>query len=94
MLLNSILKILNIILILYAKFYIIVTIFFNEALYILRQNFFINKTKNKKDRIYIRYYDLYHLLKDSENFKFLQASVAQQIIKITYDTFNSFIKSI
>jgi len=64
---------------------------FNEALYILRQNFFDNQNKEKKDRKYISYYDLYNMLKNSNNYKYIQAACAQQILKIVYETFKSFV---
>ena len=58
---------------------------FNEALYILRQNYFDDK--NKK---YINYYDLCHILKNNDNYKYIQANCAHQVLKNVSEIFKSF----
>ena len=64
---------------------------FNEALFQLRTNFFNNREKDKKNKKYINYYDLCYILKDSNNYKHIQATCAQQILKYASETFKSFL---
>ena len=47
---------------------------YNEALYNVRQHYFDTKT-------YLTYEDNYHLLKNSENYKTLNATQGQAVIK-------------
>lgn len=47
---------------------------YNEALYNVRQHFF-------NENVYLSYEDNYHLLKSSENYRTLNSSQAQSIIK-------------
>ena len=56
---------------------------FNEANYILRHEFF--KTKR-----WIRYNELYKLLKESENYRALPAHTAQQILRVLDSIWKSF----
>ena len=56
---------------------------YNEANYVIRQEFF--KTKR-----WIRYNELYKLLKESENYRALPAQTAQQILKIVDRSWKSF----
>jgi len=56
---------------------------YNEANYVIRQEFF--KTKR-----WIRYNELYKLLKESENYRALPAQTAQQILKIVDRNWKSF----
>jgi len=56
---------------------------FNEANYILRHEFF--KTKR-----WIRYNELYKLLKESENYRALPAQTAQQILRVLDNIWKSF----
>ncbi|RJS71441.1 transposase [Methanophagales archaeon] len=56
---------------------------YNEANYVIRQEFF--KTKR-----WIRYNELYKLLKRSENYRKLPAQTAQQILKIVDRNWKSF----
>ena len=56
---------------------------YNEANYIVRHEFF--KTKR-----WIRYNELYKLLKESENYRALPAQTAQQILKIVDRIWKSF----
>ena len=56
---------------------------FNEANYIVRHEFF--KTKR-----WIRYNELYKLLKESENYRALPAQTAQQILRVLDSIWKSF----
>ena len=56
---------------------------YNVGLYQIRQHFFAT---NK----YLRYEENYHLCKDNENYKLLQAGVSQQILRICDRSFQSF----
>ncbi len=56
---------------------------YNVGLYQIRQYFFAT---NK----YLRYEENYHLCKDNENYKLLQAGVSQQILRTCDHAFRSF----
>lgn len=56
---------------------------YNVALYNVRQYFF-----NEKQ--YLSYYDNYCKCKDNENYKLIQAGVAQQILRVVDKNFKSF----
>ena len=56
---------------------------YNVGLYQIRQHFFAT---NK----YLRYEENYHLCKENENYKLLQAGVSQQILRIVDHSFKSF----
>jgi putative transposase len=60
---------------------------YNEGNYLIRQEFF----KNGK---WIRYYSLYHLLKNSENYSQLPAQTAQQVLKLLDRSWTSFFRAI
>ena len=60
---------------------------YNEALYNVRQHFFNNKT-------YLTYEDNYHLLKSSENYRTLNSSQAQAVIKKVDEAMKAFFGSI
>jgi transposase len=60
---------------------------YNEANYLIRQEFF-------KTGRWIRYYDLNKELKESENYKFLPAQTAQQILRLLDKSWKSFFKAI
>ncbi|MHC1567124.1 MAG: RNA-guided endonuclease InsQ/TnpB family protein [Candidatus Syntropharchaeia archaeon] len=60
---------------------------YNEANYIVRQEF-INNGK------WIRYNDLYHMLKNSENFRGLPAHTAQHVLQQVDKNWKAFFKSI
>ncbi|MBD3193469.1 MAG: IS200/IS605 family element transposase accessory protein TnpB [Candidatus Lokiarchaeota archaeon] len=60
---------------------------YNQANYIIRQDFFNNKN-------WTRYGELYHLLKGSDNYKQLPAQSAQQVLKIVDKNWKSFFISI
>lgn len=60
---------------------------YNEATYIIRQNFF---DKGK----WTRYNDLAFQLKSSENYKELPSQTAQQILKVVDRNWNSFFRTI
>ena len=59
---------------------------YNEANYIIRQEFF-------KTGRWIRYNELYHLLKNSDNYKSLPAQTSQQILKLLDKSWKSFFKA-
>lgn len=56
---------------------------YNVGLYQIRQHFFATHQ-------YLRYEENYHLCKDNENYKLLQAGVSQQILRICDCSFQSF----
>src|SRR5438045_2158614 len=56
---------------------------YNVALYNIRQEFFVGN--------HLSYESNYHLLKENENYKLLQAGVAQQTAKSATEAFNSFL---
>lgn len=60
---------------------------YNEANYIIRQEFF-------KTGKWMRYNELDRLLKDSENYKVLPAQTAQQILRLLDKSWKSFFKAI
>ncbi|MHA1967753.1 MAG: RNA-guided endonuclease InsQ/TnpB family protein [Candidatus Hodarchaeales archaeon] len=60
---------------------------YNESNYLIRQELF----KNKK---WIRYNSLYHLIKNSENYQQLPAQTAQQVLKILDRNWKAFFKAI
>ena len=55
----------------------------NQALYEIRQEYFNN-------RKHLDYYKVYKILKNSENFKLLNANMAQHILQQVDDNYNSF----
>lgn len=59
---------------------------YNEANYIVRNNFIT-------DRKWIRYNELYHLVKASENFKALPHNTGQQILKMLDSAWVSFFRA-
>jgi putative transposase len=56
---------------------------YNVGLYQVRQHFFATHQ-------YLRYEENYHLCKGNENYKLLQASISQQILRICDRSFRSF----
>lgn len=56
---------------------------YNQSLYNIRQHFFQTGS-------YLKYGENYHLLKDSENYKMLNANMAQQTIRKAHANFESF----
>ena len=56
---------------------------YNEALYSVRQYFFV-------ERQYLRYESNYHVCKDSPNYKALGTEIAQQTLKVVDRCFKSF----
>ena len=60
---------------------------YNEALYNVRQHFF-------NTNMYLTYEDNYHLLKSSENYKTLNSSQAQSVIKKVDEAMKAFFGSI
>ena len=60
---------------------------YNQALYIVRQDFFNNNGKEKK---YKNFYDVNEELKGTENYSLLQACCSQQTLKIVDQNFQSF----
>ena len=56
---------------------------YNVGLYSIRQHFFAQKR-------HLRYESNYHICKDNENYKLLQAGVSQQILKTVDRSFKSF----
>lgn len=60
---------------------------YNEANYIIRQEFFNNGK-------WIRFFELYKVLKDSENYKALPAQTAQQILRVLDRSWKSFFRAI
>ena len=55
----------------------------NEAVYEIRQHYFETKQ-------YLNYFENYHRMKDSENYKLLNSNMAQQILRKVAGTFQSF----
>ena len=60
---------------------------YNEGNYLIRQEFF-------KNRKWIHYHSLYHLIKSSENYQQLPAQTAQQVLKILNRNWISFFRAI
>lgn len=60
---------------------------YNEANYIVRQNLF-------ESGVWIRYYELWTLLKESENYKALPSGTAQQTLRIVDKNWSAFFKAI
>lgn len=60
---------------------------YNETNYLIRQEFI-------KNRKWLRYNDLYHMLKDSDNYKQLPAKTAQHVIQNVDENWKSFFQSI
>jgi len=60
---------------------------YNEANYIVRQEFINN-------RKWIRYNELYKMLKDSDNFKRLSSHTSQQILRLLDKNWSSFFRAI
>ena len=60
---------------------------YNFALYNVRQKFF-------KDKIYLRFEANYHECKDNDNYKLLQANMAQQTLRTVDFAFKSFFGSL
>ena len=56
---------------------------YNVGLYNIRQHFFANKT-------FLRFESNYHVCKDNENYKLLQAGVSQQVLRVVDRSFKSF----
>ena len=56
---------------------------YNVALYNIRQYYFVEKK-------HLRYESNYHMTKDNENYKLLQAGVSQQTMKVVDRAFKSF----
>lgn len=56
---------------------------YNVALYNIRQHYFTEKQ-------FLCYEANYHVSKDNENYKLLQAGISQQILKVTDRSFKSF----
>ncbi|MDN5338362.1 MAG: putative transposase [Thermotogaceae bacterium] len=56
---------------------------YNQTLYNIRQHYF-------QFGSYLRYEENYHMLKSSENYKFLNSNMAQQIIKKAHANFETF----
>ena len=56
---------------------------YNFALYNVRQKFF-------KDKTYLRFESNYHECKDNDNYKLLQANMAQQTLRAVDFAFKSF----
>lgn len=59
----------------------------NQALYEIRQKYF-------QDKKYLKYNDVYKILKQSENYKLLHSNMAQQILKKVDAEFKSFFGSL
>jgi len=59
---------------------------YNEANYIIRQKF-LNEKK------WVRYNEIYKIIKNSENYKILPAQTAQQILRILDNNWKAFFKS-
>lgn len=59
----------------------------NQVLYEIRQKFF-------SDKSYLNHYEVYKLLKTSDNYKLLQSNMAQQIMKKVDIEFKSFFGSL
>ena len=59
---------------------------YNQALYIVRQEFF----KDKKERKYKNYYEVNKELIGTENYSLLQAGCSQQTLKMVDEAFQSF----
>ena len=59
---------------------------YNEANYIIRQEFITNK-------LWLRYNKLYSQLKQSDNYKNLPAQTSKQILKLLDKNWNSFFKA-
>ena len=57
---------------------------YNVTLYNIRQYYFVEKK-------HLRYESNYHLTKENENYKLLQAGVSQQIMKVVDRAFHSFL---
>lgn len=55
----------------------------NEAVYEIRQHYFETKQ-------YLNYFENYHRMKDSENYKLLNSNMAQQILRKVAGSFQSF----
>jgi putative transposase len=60
---------------------------YNEAMYIVRQTFF-------ESRKWVRYNDLWGLLKNSENKRELPAQTAQQVLRLVEKSWKSFFRAI
>ena len=60
---------------------------FNEANYLIRQAFF-------KEGRWIRYNELYHSIKTSENYKALPAQTAQQILRLLDTSWAAFFRTL
>ena len=56
---------------------------YNVALYNIRQYFF-------QEKKFLRYEENYHICKENENYRLLQAGVSQQILKVVDRSFKSF----
>lgn len=56
---------------------------YNVALYNIRQYYFVEKR-------FLNYESNYHLCKENENYKLLQAGISQQILKVADRSFKSF----
>ena len=56
---------------------------YNVALYNIRQYFF-------QEKKFLQYEENYHVCKDNENYRLLQAGVSQQILKVVDRSFKSF----
>lgn len=56
---------------------------YNVALYNIRQYYF-------REKKFLRYEDNYHVCKDNENYKLLQAGISQQTLKVVDRSFKSF----
>lgn len=60
---------------------------YNVALYNIRQYFF-------QEKRFLRYEENYHVCKVNENYKLLQASISQQILRVVDRSFKSFFRLI